>query len=306
MAKRKKLNKRVVIFLVLAGAVVAAGGAALIFKNLPRDPEVYLRRARDAEAAKPPRLFDAEKDYLRAIDAASDPKAEYYYDLARIQLEIRKQPNIPQAERSARLGRAIDLYRTALRRDPQFRKAQESLTEVYWLMAVTGGQWQAFITEADRMISMVPDDDQTYFKRAIAKSRMAETIPGTYTEAAIADFRKTIELKPDEPDHWLQLIAFLKRINRSAEAEQVFAESLETVPDSAKLRVEYAGHLSAKGEKDRALEQIQQAITREPDSTLGHLELASFYTREQDLDKAMESLEAARKVDDSDYLVYQT
>ena len=45
---------------------------------------------------------------------------------------------------------------------------------------------------------------------------MAESLPGRYTDSAIADFRKAIELKKDNPDYWLKLIDFYNGLDRSA------------------------------------------------------------------------------------------
>jgi len=307
MAKRKKLNKRVVVFLVIFGVILVGGGGIVLFSRvLPKDPNVYLERARKAKEAG--NLVDAETAYNTAIEASEEKDPLLYFELAKLQLEMAEKPDIAESQRRLKLSQAVGALRTTLRRDPNYIDAQKLLTELLW--KYSGGRWEDYIGEADRLIKLMadlklPPDDGTYFRRGIAKARMASAVPGRYTDPAIADLKKAIELKSDDPQYRLFLISFYIELNRPEDAENEFKKAIEAIPDSADLHVSYARFLMRNDRQEEALQHIQQAVAREPDKTIGYLELAKYHARQQDFDKAFEALRAAKKIDESDYRVYQ-
>ena len=86
MARRKKLNKRLVILLVALGVVVVAGGVTVFLKRLPKDPGALAAQAEAALAKK--KYADAAKALGQAIEATrdSDP-SPYMYQLAKVKIE---------------------------------------------------------------------------------------------------------------------------------------------------------------------------------------------------------------------------
>ena len=303
MAKRKKLNKRVVIFLVIFGFVFAAFGIAMIIANLPKDPLIYAKRAREAE--KRGEYSDAERNYGIAITASDSKDPLYFYEMAQLQVEILKQPNITQSEMIARHRKTIGLLRAAMRRDPKYVDAQRMLEDIYWAQGMAYRQWQNYIVEADTLIKLVPDDHQTYMRRGVAKSQLAEAIPGAYTDPAIEDFRKAIELKKDKSDYWMQLIRFYRRIEKPDLAENIFKEAIETNPDDTSLLVQYAIFLHMGGKREKAVQQVQQAISGSPNKAIGYLAMASIHLIDKKLEKALEELQKAKDVEPTDQGVYR-
>jgi Tfp pilus assembly protein PilF len=250
MAKRKKLNKRVVVFLVIFALIAFGGVLTFIFKNLPKDPQFYAELARNAMEEGD--YSKAEKALAEAIDASHDPN--YYYEMAVLQIEIIKnKPNLPAVERATRQGNCVQMLRTALRRDPKYLKAQQMLTDIHWDHAVLFKRWQQYVEEADKLIELAPTDHETYYRRAAAKAKMAEAVPGAYSEQAIADFQKAIELKGDEPRYWLGLVSVYGQLQRHEDAEAVFMKALGANPDEPELMVKYAAFLQARNRRDEAL-----------------------------------------------------
>jgi len=298
MAKRKKLNKRVVMLLAVIGLIVVAGGVALVLYKSPKDPKVYARRGDEAFEKRDFRA--AERAYLTAIGNSKDPV--YYYKMAQLQLEWAEDQNLSITERNDRIGIAINTLQKALRSDHKFVDAQQLLCEIHWKWL---GGGKSYIDEAGKLLALAGDDHEIYFRRALANARMAMVIPEKFTEDALADFQKAIELKNDEVSYWLGMAQFLQQIKRPKELQTVLADAITINPDHAVLRVAYAQHLHRQGQTDEALKQYQEAIEQEPDNALGNIALAGFYRAENKPDEVLKALQAAKAIDDSDFRIYR-
>jgi len=293
MARRRKLNKRVVVFLIIVGVVMVVGGMGLVLKMLPADAALLADRARKLTAEG--EYEKAELDWRKAIGASkNDPT--YCYELAKLLIEMADQEGVPESKRRERRAQARGLLQMAMRGAPDFVEAQRLLTD----MSVG----QTFLFESETLLQLVPDDHETYFNRAQIQSLLARDVPGIYTDKAIADYQKAIELKRDEPSYWMGLANFYRRLGREEATTKTFEEGIESNPDSPELRVAYADYLFRRDMKDEALTHIHEAIDRAPDSVSGHLALASFCLSDRELDKAYAALEAAKAADPSDFRVY--
>ena len=175
MARKKKLNKRVVVFLVIVTVIVLAGAVVFVAPKMPQDPEALAARARAAANAKNYRV--AEAAWGRAIRA--DPLAQYYCEAADLQIEIAGLPETPQADRVERLHRAHQMLQRAVLGDPGHVEAQRMLADFY-----EPGAGERYLKEADRLLALVPDDHETYFKCAVVKADLAGSLPGEYTDPA--------------------------------------------------------------------------------------------------------------------------
>ncbi len=305
MAKRKKLNKRAVVLLIILGLIAVGGGIGVFLSRLPKDPRFYAERARGAMERG--QYGDAERDYLTAINAseASDPL--YHYEMALLQMEIiNNKPNLAEAERIDRYRKADALLRTALLRDPEYLVARKALTDFHWdLVVAGGGPGQTFIKEADALLELSPEDHETYYRRALAKARLTGAFPGQYTDPAIEDFEQAIKINSGEMEYWLGLARFHQAAGRYEEAEKTYQRSIQANPDSPELLVNYANYLHIRKRPEEAMEHIQLATTRAPKSPLGYLALASLQMGEGEFDKGLEALREAKKIDESAPGIYR-
>lgn len=314
MAKRKRLNRNVVIVLVTAGGLLLLLGAAaawgLRHRIFRKDPAVCERLAKAAwERGEWDAADKAFGDAIRSIyvSGRADPQtAPYYYDYARFLLEwIRnKAPDMTETQRRERFAKAMSCLRTALLRDPKHVEAQRMLADISWDMAQGSGRWVLYINEADRLLSLTPEDHRTFFKRARAWEQIAKDVPGQNVENAVRDFKKATELKPDEPSYWATYASFLQQEGRPDEADKAYGDAIAALPDNPDLRVEYAGFLRAHNRPEEAIEQIQEAVKRAPNSPVGHLALAQMRIQEGKSDLALQALDAAKKIDENDYRVH--
>jgi len=307
MAKRKRLNKRLVVLLSAFGVVLCALIVLMIFWFLPEDPKVYAQKG--DVAFETGEYATAERAYLKAIKYAKGRKElpDYYYKMAKLQLEWRKSPELTETARGDKLGVAINALKQALLTAPGHPEAQRLLCELYWPAGRRGRErWAAYIKQADKLLALAPDDHVTYFRRAIANAAIYDSMKRSQdADSALADFRKASRIKPDEIQYWLGQVAFLKRLDKHDEVIKTFAEAIDANPDSAQLRVEYAWYLRDQQRNAEALQQIQEAIVRQPNNTLGKLALAGFHIADNKLQEAERVLTSAIAIDDTDYRIYR-
>ena len=316
MAKRKKLNKNVVIVLVLVGGVVLMAGGYLGYRKglhhkiFKKDPDACARLAR-ADLAKG-KYDDADENFKDTmkwlyLSGRTEPAAAaYYYEYARFLLEWvqKKGSEMNEAQRREHSGVAINCLRTALLRDPNHVDSQRALTDISWEIARAGNKWVVFINEADRLLTLVPNDHKTFFLRARAWDEMAKAVPGQNSENAIRDYKKALELKNDEPEYWRNYAEFLQQEGRLEEADKTFNEAIKILPNNPELRVTYSSFLQSRNRRQEAVDQVQEAIRLAPNSPVGYLAMAQIHLTDGKSDLALQVLETARKIDENDYRVH--
>ena len=306
MAKRTRINKRLVIILsTVVGVLLLGVGVGLWrFRDriFPKDPVAYAESGMAAFESGD--YQTAIKDLGTAIKASKGKNASYYYDLARAYLEwaekdrLLKEPKLTESRRRALYFNGLNVLKRAREVDPSYVEPQRMLYEIYWRSPPS---WDQFITEADGLIRLVPDDHLAYFRRGLARQRLARNTRDAKTiQQAIADHQKAIDLKGDEMDYWLAWLGILEWTEPFTErdrAQKGFAKALEANPDIARLRIAYAGYLRRKERNEEAVKQLTEAIEREPTSALGHVAMGRYLMREKEYDKALAQLQSAEKVD---------
>ena len=327
---RRKINKRVLILLLVFGGVFLAlaltialkgcGGKSLLDWVVPKDPVVFIGRARKAYAAvqdeaavkaasdpaayKEEKFREADEAFREAIEAGaaqdSPDVAKYYYEYARMCYDwFRDGSGLTRTERGERFAATADLLRKALARNRKYVEAQRFLAQMYWGVA-TGRRdprgWSEYAKEATKLLQLDPNDHETHFRRGRAKAALSQNIEGEVAREAIADLRKAVELKTDGTMYWLGLIDFLRQLpGRHAEADDVFREAVEANLDQAPLLIAYGHYLRREGDTAAAEQRFREAIKIDP--MLGNLALADHYHRLNKLDEALAALDEAQKID---------
>jgi len=302
MAKKKRLNKRVVILLATLGVVVALLVITALILSRPEDP--VWNAERGAEALRKGEFREAIRYYGIAARAAPEPdKPKYLLSLANAKLTFReKGASLSQAERMNLFGGSYDDLLEALRYDPRNIAAQRRLTELDFMIARGRHDWERYISSADKLLEM-EEDENVLFQRAMAKARLAET-RSAYVERALADYKRLIELAPEEEKYRLGLVQFMGRFKEAEEIEEALKKAREACKQSVKIRVAYAEFLSRHDRKPEALAVLQEAIAVQPKDVDGYLGLALYHQREKEIDKALTTLQRGAEADPSDYRTY--
>ena len=84
-----------------------------------------------------------------------------------------------------------------------------------------------------------------------------------YSEAE-AEYRRVIELKPDNVDAWFNLGLSLLKLGKPTEARDAFATTIRISPSRVSARINLAELLLAEGKNEQAIEHLEAAIKLAP------------------------------------------
>ncbi|MFA6134231.1 MAG: tetratricopeptide repeat protein [Phycisphaerae bacterium] len=303
MAKKKKLNKSVVIGLLVAGALSVLLAGALVYKFrrsiFPKDPVICLQKGK--AALEKGDWVNAEVLVGESVNYAPDDarKAPYLYEYSKVLVKcLENQPDLNTAQKDNLRKNYRVALQQAVVRDPNFVDAQKALAD---LVAPFPDN---YIREATALLKLTPNDHETYFRRGIAWARKSAVVSGENTEKALQDFRKAIELKPDMADYRLTYAMFLRQSDRNDAAQKAYEEGIALLPNDPALRLGYADLLNSRKKPEEALKQIQEAVTRAPKNPSGYIALASYYYTKKDYEAAAKALDQAQAIDDSEPMIY--
>ena len=309
MARRKKrLNKKVVVLLALIIGVFLIVGIGLWIIHQPKDPKIYAERA--ANFVKEGDYRSAVRDYSIAANAAADvDKPKYLVKLADTLLEWHQKDKSLTASTRARLFyTARDKLLEALRYNPKYLDAQRRLTQIEFTIGYAQGDMERCIRAADDLLKLDPSDEETLYRRALAKAQLAKTRE-VYLTPALEDFTRLVKIAPQKDRYWLGLINLKAKIlendpRKNEQIEQLYKKAIKADPDSADIRIFYARFLERNDRKEEAIKQLLQATKLQPNSAKPYLELASFYNRSGKREDAIAALVKAKKADPQDYRPY--
>ncbi|MCD4699416.1 MAG: tetratricopeptide repeat protein, partial [Phycisphaerae bacterium] len=310
MAKKKRLNKKVIIILASIGAFLLAGGVGLWIWRQPKDPQVYASRA--AALREKGEYKAAVFNYNVAAHVAresDDKKPEYMLVLAETLLEWnRKDKSLGDSTRSRNFGEARAALIKAMRYKPGFIEAQRLLTDLEYAMFLNPRRpdYKEAVTAVEKLLYLVPDDHEVLYKRARVYAQLSED-DTAYTKLALEDFRTLVTLAADQDRYWFGLVRIhllSQDADRLEQAEEVYKKALEANKDSANICISYAQFLLQRNRKPEALKLLDQAVKVRPSEAKGYLALASYYSSERDLDQAVANLEKAVDVEPSNHQGY--
>jgi tetratricopeptide (TPR) repeat protein len=135
-----------------------------------------------------------------------------------------------------------------------------TLPEEYYTERARKALWEWNYSECEENavlgLSRTSRNPLLYYYKGEAQAGMAETAkPGERErlhEQAIGNFRKALELFPQEVNFVLSLGWSLDELKRFEESEPVFLRALELDPRSAQMQFHYAAHLHLTGRRAEA------------------------------------------------------
>ncbi len=199
------------------------------------------------------KLTPGEQQRLSTVRAL-DPAAHEAYLKGRFHLNKHNREGY---------ARAIEYFRAALDRDPEYALAHTGLAEVYLRLPAYEETW--------------PRDA---YSRAQIAVGMALALDDSLADAHAGDGAVRMWLARD-------LVG----------ARQALERALELNPSSSLARLWYASLLGQEGRWEESLQQNQRALALDPLSLLAHVDLAIAHIRLRQYDLAMEQLRAALELD---------
>ena len=118
MAKRKKLNKRVLVLMAAMGGVVALGVLGAYLRSPSADPVLAMRQGEEAFDRKD--YGTAAKAFTLAIRNLPEGEAgDATFKLARTYLNCGQDPELTKSVRGEHIERGLTLLQSAMALDPR-------------------------------------------------------------------------------------------------------------------------------------------------------------------------------------------
>ncbi len=161
------------------------------------------------------------------------------------------------------------------------------------LKALEAKNYALAIEALSKAVAADPNDYANHFNLALAYSLAAKD------QQAIAEYRKTLQLKPGLPQATTNLAILLLRNNDSASAIPLLQQAHESRPNDARVSVYLGDALLAQNQLAEAAEAYASALRNEPKSAPAELGLAHVYARQGRLDDSAAHFRNAAAIDPS-------
>jgi len=120
------------------------------------------------------------------------------------------------------------------------------------------GNLEAAVEAFSDCLLLEPSEARVYYGRGMARFQLKQW------PAAISDFRKAVELDPEEPEHWVSLGLSLASGDGVYEAIDVFERLLEKKPKYARARILLAQLYYRLGVITKGHHELDLALSSRP------------------------------------------
>jgi tetratricopeptide (TPR) repeat protein len=152
-------------------------------------------------------------------------------------------------------------------------------------------QPEAALTEWKRAVELNPEDSKARFNLALALEKQGQD------EEAIIQYKKAVEIEPDNAPAYTNLAVALARTGKLDEAIDGFARCVAINPQSAIAQSNLGAALIEKGLIDEGIEHCRIALQLDPNFAEAHNSLAMALARTEKLDEAITHLDKAVAID---------
>jgi tetratricopeptide (TPR) repeat protein len=188
-------------------------------------------------------------------------------------------------ERIGALEAAIDAYRRAITAQPDFTRADSSLT----LALAKAGRGGEAVARARARVAEAPGDPERQFTLGLAQSEQD-------VDEAIRTFRHVITMRPEHALAHYNLALVLKRVDRTKDAIAELQRALAIQPRAEAYFALGTLHFH-QGEFDRAIAAFKSAVVAEPRLVDAHIALGSVFKAKRQFPDAIDALRRAITLD---------
>lgn len=249
----------------------ASGVVDEILKTSPKDPIAQMLRGRILNLKG---QFKEASDILQAALKDAPEHAGGHYQLA---LALSNTGNLPRAEQE---------LRQAVKLEPRLTDAQLSLAQI----ALSKDDRETLRQTAEQIIKSLPSDCRGYILRAEAESRSNQTA------AADADFKKAIEVDPQNALAYSALGGWLLKNGKLREAQQQYERALERDPNQLAALNGLVSVFLNLHQNGKAEERVRQQITKSQGNDQFYTLLGGLQFANKDLSGADASLQQALRL----------
>jgi serine/threonine protein kinase/tetratricopeptide (TPR) repeat protein len=192
------------------------------------------------------------------------------------------------------ISEALDLYRGAIARDPNYALAYQGLALTYRSAPAYGvlapQEAMPLAKEsAEKALSLDPGLAAAYVSLASIKATYDWDFAGAETQ-----YKQAIQLAPTNAEAHYSYGNFLVAMGRSDEALIEFRNALQIDPQSLNIQTNIAWAHYIAGRYDEAIAQIRSVIARDPSFARAYMNLAEILQEQGKFDESISSLMKAR------------
>lgn len=184
---------------------------------------------------------------------------------------------------------AVDAYRRSLDLTPNDAERRMLLGS----LLLQQGQAEAARAELERATWLDPKLGQAWF--LLGNARM-HVHPVDFDQA-IADFRRSLTLMPDNVEPRVSLSTALAYTQRLEEAREVLEEATRVDPDHPKIWANLGSYWIDLNDAGRAVECLERALVLQPEQADAEMELGAALKMRGDFDAARRHFERAAAID---------
>jgi serine/threonine protein kinase/Flp pilus assembly protein TadD len=176
------------------------------------------------------------------------------------------------------IGKSVEYYRQALDKDPDFALAHAGLAAAYALSSTGGGLVppKEVMPKAETAAMKALEIDDSLGEAHLSLA-LVRTFYDWDWSGADREFRRAIELNPEDPEAHHLYSHYFTILGRSEESLAESKRALELDPLSIDLTFHLAWHYHFARRDDLAMEQARKALELDPNNSNAHLQLASAY-----------------------------
>jgi len=149
------------------------------------------------------------------------------------------------------------------------------------------GDYAAALTEWRKAVELDPEDGKARYHLAFALDKQGEL------DEAIAQYQKAVEFDPNNAAAYSNLAVALTRAGKLADGIEAYGKSLAIDPKNALAEGNLAAALIQAGRTDEAVDHVNKALQLDPELADAHNMLGIILARAGRLDDAVAHLEKA-------------
>ena len=312
MARKRKLNTRVVTVLSILGGLCFLGGLALVMaKFLPKDYKPLVEKATKAEESGD--LVTAEDSLnaaIRILPKDAKVQAEVYLKLAKLEWAYHSRPEYANLVRE-KLGHARQHASKSIEMEDS-EEAHRLLADMWMYFAdqyrpLEGREVKSnFIHEADILLKFKPNDHELLHRRTLYASQAITNEDRQKAAEVIKGFNECMRVNGDDPQCYIDYADYLIRVPDADDPATILKRGLAANPKSGKLMVAQAQLLEQQDRRSEAVDAYKKAqldAGTDPDVWESVMSFDLRHNAQGDLKDAIKNLKQLDPARESAYLV---
>lgn len=192
------------------------------------------------------------------------------------------------------MDKAIDLYQSALKREPNDALAQAGLARAYWAKYEDTNQskWADAANDAIAK-AMTINANLAPVQRTAGAIHVAQ---GKF-DVGMQELQKAVELDPRSAEAHAALAEADRQQGRLEDAKKEFQQAMDLDDDDWRWPYQLGGMQIDSGDFKGAEESLKTALEKTPENARVLYNLGLVYLKESSLDKAQDALEKSAKLD---------